>query len=59
VSAREKFDNAVAKVVMRMPDMTDDELIRQLSHMNQGIRNAAKAEAAARWAETIIPKGDR
>lgn len=59
MDAREKFDNGVAKVIMRMSDMTDDELIRQLSHMNQGIRDAAKAEAASRWAETIMPKGDR
>ena len=58
MNAREKFDNAVAKFIMQLPDMTDDELIRQLSHMNQGIRDAAKAEAATRWAETIMPKDD-
>jgi hypothetical protein len=56
MNAREKFDNAAAKFIMRLPDMTDDELTRQLSHMNQGIRDAAKAEAAARWAETVMPK---
>jgi tRNA 2-selenouridine synthase SelU len=56
MNAREKFDNAAAKFIMRLPDMTDDELTCQLSHMNQGIRDAAKSEAAARWAETIMPK---
>ena len=41
-----------------MAGLSDDELHANLSHTWLRIREAAEAEAAARWAETIMPKGE-
>lgn len=53
------YVNLMAEIAMRMPIMDDDELRDHLTHWNATVRSAAEAEAAARWAETIMPKGDR
>jgi hypothetical protein len=42
-----------------MATLSDDELHTNLSHTWPRIREAAEAEAAARWAETIMPKDER
>jgi hypothetical protein len=42
-----------------MATLSDDELHANLSHAWPRIREAAEAEAAARWAETIMPKDER
>ena len=42
-----------------MSDLSDDDLYVNLSHTWPRIREAAEAEAAARWAETITPKDER
>jgi hypothetical protein len=41
-----------------MATLSDEELHANLSHTWPRIREAAESEAASRWAETIIPKGD-
>jgi hypothetical protein len=41
-----------------MSGLSDDELHANLGHTWPRIREAAETEAAARWAETIMPKGD-
>jgi hypothetical protein len=46
----------MAEIAMRAPLMGDDELRDHLTHWNATVRSAAEAEAAARWAETIMPK---
>ena len=53
------YANLMAEIAMRTPYMSDDELSDHLTHWNATVRSAAEAEAAARWAETIMPKGDR
>ena len=42
-----------------MATLSDDELHANLSHTWPRIREAAESEAAARWAETIMPKDER
>jgi len=42
-----------------MSGLSDEELHANLGHTWPRIREAAEAEAASRWAETIMPKGDR
>jgi hypothetical protein len=42
-----------------MSGLSDDELHANLGHTWPRIREAAEAEAAARWGEMIMPKGDR
>jgi len=42
-----------------MSGLSDEELHANLGHTWPRIREAAEAEAAARWSETIVPKGDR
>jgi hypothetical protein len=42
-----------------MASLSDDELHVNLSHTWPRIREAAEAEAARRWAETIMPKDAR
>lgn len=41
-----------------MATLSDDELHANLSHTWPRIREAAEAEAASRWAETITPRGE-
>jgi hypothetical protein len=41
-----------------MRNKTDDELCIDLGHSWPVIRHAAEAEAAARWSETIMPRGE-
>jgi len=41
-----------------MATLSDEELHANLSHTWPRIREAAEAEAASRWAETIMPRGD-
>jgi hypothetical protein len=48
----------MSEIAMRVPFMGDDELCDHLTHWNVMVRNAAESEAAARWAETIMPKDD-
>jgi hypothetical protein len=50
------YANLMAEIAMRVPLMGDDELRDHLTHWNATVRSAAEAEAAARWAETIMPK---
>jgi hypothetical protein len=40
----------------RMHQLGDEDLLTYLDHAWQVVRDAARAEAAARWAETIMPK---
>ena len=42
-----------------MQHMSDDDLLINLEHKWSSIRQAAEAEAASRWAETIMPKDER
>lgn len=42
-----------------MSGLSDEELHANLHHTWPRIREAAEAEAAARWAETIMPKDER
>jgi hypothetical protein len=53
------YTNLMAETAMQVPFMGDDELRDHLTHWNATVRSAAEAEAAARWAETIMPKGAR
>jgi hypothetical protein len=41
-----------------MATLSDDELYANLSHTWPRIREAAEAEAASRWAETIMMRCD-
>lgn len=41
-----------------MAGLSDEELHTNLSHTWPRIREAAEAEAASRWAETIMSRGD-
>jgi len=42
-----------------MSGLSDEELHANLGHTWPRIREAAEAEAASRWAETIMPKDER
>ena len=53
------YTNMMAEVAMRVPLMGDDELCDHLTHWNVTVRSAAESEASSRWAEMIMPKGDR
>jgi hypothetical protein len=59
VSGTDAYANLMAEIAMRTPYMTDDELNEHLTHWSDVVRGAATREAAARWGETIMPKGDR
>lgn len=59
MSGTDAYENLMAETVMQVPLMSDDQLRDHMTHWNATVRSAAEAEAAARWAETIMPKGDR
>jgi hypothetical protein len=59
VSNDDAYTNLMSEIAVRVTSMGDDELRDHLTHWNLMVRSAAEAEAAARWAETFMPKYER